>query len=161
MPFCAACPSRRIGEPLHRRAPTDGRPLDAEALLDFKMLHLGVAQYTGREAQEQRAAAVAIRARAVHTDYQRMARERDQRHHHVRAADVAAGRTAPGPVLSLLRSYGLVRGFVFGAYAEASPDVHALLSHTASLEARRSSEEMGARGYQEARAGVSAAMYAD
>ena len=39
--------------------------------------------------------------------------------------------------------------------------MHALLSHTASLEARRSWEEMGARGYQEARARVSAAMYAD
>ena len=129
--------------------------------MDFKMLHLGVAQYTSHEAQEQRAAAVAIRARAVQTYYQRMGRERDQRHHRVQAAAVVAGHTAPGPVLSLLRSYGVVRGLVFGAYAEASPDVHALLSHTASVEARRSWEEMGARGYQEARARVSAAMYAD
>ena len=105
---------------------------------------------------------MAIRARPVHdTEYQRMGRERDQRHHRVQAAAVVAGHTAPGPVLSLLRSYGLVRGLVFGAYAEASPDVHALLSHTASLEARRSWEEIGARGYQEARARVSAAMYAD
>ena len=115
--------------------------------MDFKILHLGVAQYASREAQEQRAPVVAIRARADHTDYQRMGRERDQRHHRVQAAAVVAGHTAPGPVLSLLRSYGLVRGLVFGAYAEASPDVHALLSHTASLEARRSWEEMGARGY--------------
>ena len=114
-----------------RRAPLPARPhrrpLDAEALVDFKMLHLGVAQYTSREAQEQRAAAVVIRARAVHTDYQRMGRERDQRHHRVQAAAVVAGHTAPGPVLSLLRSYGIVRGLVFGAYAEASPDVHALV----------------------------------
>ena len=157
---------RGVPYPEDRRAPrlarARRRPLDAETLGDFKMLHLGVAQYIAtREAQEQRAAAVAIRARAVDTDYQLMARERDQRHHQVRAADVAAGRTAPGPVLSLLRSYGVVHGWVFGAYAEASPDVHALLAHTVSLEARRAWEEMGARGYQEAMARLTASMYAD
>ena len=61
----------------------------------------------------------------------------------------------------LLRSYGIVHGWVFGAYAEASPDVHALLAHTVALEARRSWEEMGARGYQEAMARLTASVYAD
>jgi hypothetical protein len=39
-----------------------------------------------------------------------------------------------------------------GACAEASPDVHCLLEHTATHEARLRWEEMGARRYQEPRA---------
>jgi hypothetical protein len=76
----------------------------------------GVARYTSVAAQTQRAAAVASRARAVHTDYQLMARQRDERHHHVGARAVAAGHLAPGPVLALMQSYGTIRGLVFGAY---------------------------------------------
>ena len=76
------------------------------------------------------------RARAVHTDYQLMARQRDERHHQVGARAVAAGHVAPGPVLAHMQSYGTIRGLVFGAYAEASPDVHCLLEHTATYEAK-------------------------
>ena len=88
--------------PHAQRAP---RPAGADVLVDFKMLHLGVARYTSVAAQTQRAAAVASRARAVHTDYQLMARQRDERHHHVGARAVAAGHLAPGPVLALMQSY--------------------------------------------------------
>ena len=55
-------------------------------------------------------------------------------------------------MLALVQSYGTIRGLVFGAYAEASPDVHCLLECTATHEARLRWEEMGARRYQEARA---------
>jgi hypothetical protein len=144
--------------PHAQRAP---RPAGADVLVDFKMLHLGVARYTSVAAQTQRAAAVASRARAVHTDYQLMARQRDERHHHVGARAVAAGHLAPGPVLALMQSYGTIRGLVFGAYAEASPDVHCLLEHTATHEARLRWEEMGARRYQEARARTLSSLYAD
>ena len=38
--------------------------------------------------------------------------------------------SAPGtnPILDRLRSFGQTRGLAFGAYGEASPDVHALLT---------------------------------
>ena len=138
------------------------RPGGADVLVDFKMLHQGAAQYfTSREAQEQRAAAVAIRARAVDTDYRRAARERDERHHQVDRDAVRRGVTPSGPILALLRSYGTIIGLVFGAYAEASPAVHTLLTATAEHEARALWETMGARGYQEARASVMQALYAD
>ena len=71
------------------------------------------------------------------------------------------GVIPPGPILALLRSYGPVVGLVFGAYAEASPSVHTLLEATAEHEARALWETMGARGYQEARASVMQALYAD
>ena len=138
------------------------RPGGADVLVDFKMLHHGASQYfTSREAQEQRAAAVAIRARAVDTDYRRAARERDERHHQVDRDAVRRGVTPSGPILALLRSYGTIIGLVFGAYAEASPAVHTLLTATAEHEARALWETMGARGYQEARASVMQALYAD
>ena len=70
------------------------------------------------------------------------------------------GVTPSGPILALLRSYGTIIGLVFGAYAEASPAVHTLLTATAEHEARALWETMGARGYQEARASVKA-LYAD
>ena len=127
-----------------RGAQQQRRPGGADVLVDFKMLHQGAAQYfTSREAQERRAAAVDIRARAVDTDYRRAARERDERHHQVDRDAVRRGVIPPGPILALLRSYGTIVGLVFGAYAEASPAVHTLLTATAEHEARALWETMG------------------
>ena len=47
--------------------------------------------------------------------------------------------SAPGtnPILDRLRSFGQTRGLAFGAYGEASPDVHALLTVAADGLAAR------------------------
>merc|ERR1711965_421004 len=65
------------------------------------------------------------------------ARDLDQAHHDVRAADVQAGPAQPGPVLRRLREFAPCDGLVWGAYAEASAAVHELLSHAATVGAER------------------------
>ena len=68
-------------------------------------------------------------------------------------AGVAVADSAPGtsPILDRLRSFGQTRGLVFGAYGEASPDVHALLTVAADGLAARQWGDMGARTQEEAR----------
>jgi hypothetical protein len=86
---------------------------------------------------------VAQRAYAVHGAYVRHARALDERH--------SAAGTAP--IASRLRQYGpLVHGAVFGQYAEASEDVHLMISFAADEAARRGWRRMGARTQAEARA---------
>ena len=55
---------------------------------------------------------------------------------HARALDVAHHGGAPGPVLQRLQAFGIVRGLVFGAYGEASADVHDVLAVAATESAR-------------------------
>ena len=66
--------------------------------------------------------------------------------------------SAPGtnPILDRLRSFGQTRGLAFGAYGEASPDVHALLTVAADGLAARPAvaRRMGARTQEEARSFV-------
>ena len=45
-----------------------------------------------------------------------------------RAADRQNSAPGTNPILDRLRSFGQTRGLAFGAYGEASPDVHALLT---------------------------------
>ena len=45
-----------------------------------------------------------------------------------RACASAGARWGENPILDRLRSFGQTRGLAFGAYGEASPDVHALLT---------------------------------
>ena len=120
-------------------------------LLDLKTIHDGTQWYQRAQARRDRGAAVAARGRTVHTEYERLARNLDERHHNVLAADVRAGRIAPGPVLSLLRTFPRVIGLAFGAFGEASPDVHTLLAHAATVGAARMWRTMGARSMLEAR----------
>ena len=79
--------------------------------------------------------------------------------HGVSAAAARAGRAAAGPVLSLLRTFSVV-GLVFGAYAEASPAVYTLLSHTAD-RASEGWRAMGHRTRAEARAMLYACLQRD
>jgi hypothetical protein len=69
---------------------------------------------------------VAERARQVNKQYEAAARRLDTRCHGTAPA-VAGAPAAVGPVLTALRAYPAVRGLAFGAYGEASADVHALL----------------------------------
>ena len=54
-------------------------------------------------------------------------------------------------VSSRLRGFGPVRALVWGAYGEASDDVHQLLEVVVEAEAERSWRALGARSSSEAR----------
>ena len=100
-----------------------------DLLWEVKTLHYGRSTYVQAE---ERCRAVASRAAAVDSEYATKARQLDQRW-----LGVAAGTI--GPVGAKLRSYGRVRGLVFGAWAEASPDVSALLDQAANFIVTRRS----------------------
>ena len=84
---------------------------------------------------------MAERAHQVSGEYLRAARQADRQYS---APDTS-------PILDRLRSFGQTRGLVFGAYGEASPDVHALLTVAADGLAARQWGDMGARTQEEAR----------
>ena len=56
-----------------------------------------------------------------------------------RAADRQYSAPGTNPILDRLRSFVQTRGLAFGAYGEASPDVHALL--TVAADGARTQEE--------------------
>ena len=85
---------------------------------------------------------MADRAHREWTTYQRSARELDTRFY-------APPQT---PVHDRLLSFGQVRCLVFGAYGEASPDVHHCITAAATRRAQRSWRHLGARSQHEARA---------
>ena len=99
-----------------------------DMLFEFKTLHHGVSTYP--PAAQARCGPVARRAEAIIGEYAGKARTLDARH---------CG-TAPGfigPVEAKLRSHGPVKGLVFGAWSEASPDTHELLDAAVAVGARR------------------------
>jgi hypothetical protein len=119
---------------------------------DVKTIHGGTAYYQTRRAWEQQGGAVLQRELRVHADYIYHARELDRRHHQQELqAQVAQGRQPCGPVERRLLEFGRVRGLVYGAYGEASADVHALLAMAAREMAERSWRLMGARSASEMR----------
>ena len=103
----------------HLRAQPDG-PL-RDLLLDVKTLHYGTSTYPH---SEERCRAVTRRAAAVNAEYLNKARSLDREFLHVHT-----GMT--GPVERKLRSFGQVRGLVFGAWSEASADVNWLMHQIA------------------------------
>ena len=58
---------------------------------------------------------------------------------------------AATPILDHLRSFTQVRGLVFGAYAEASPDVHEFIDICAERMSQRAWRGLGARSASEAK----------
>lgn len=77
------------------------------------------------------------------SEYESAARRLDQKHH-------ATSQHNVGPVLSALRAFPPVRGMVFGAYGEASKDIHTILHVAAEARARRDWKTMGSRNLAEA-----------
>ena len=104
----------------------------------------------------RRGAPVAERARRVHGDYVRRARELD--HQHSRQADGSPypgvreqGRQhLVGPVLAALRAWDPVVGLVVGSYQGCSEELHALAREVAEERARTEWRQMGARSEHEA-----------
>ena len=108
---------------------------------DVKTIHRGGCHYSGGLNRRMQSGAVMGRAQKVNRDYLRAARNLDRRHS-------AAGTT---PIEDRLKSFTEVRGLVFGAYGEASRDVHLLLGVCATEIAKKRWREMGARTLEEAR----------
>ena len=93
-------------------------------------------------AEMEQSGAVKNRESRVHGDYLAHARALDRAYH-------ARGNR---PIEHRLASFGKVRGFIFGAYGEASGDVHDLLQLAAAKQAELTWEGSGARSQSEMRA---------
>lgn len=116
-------------------------------LWDCKTVHRGGPCYQSARARDDvQSGAVAERAHEVDADYERRAHLLDAR------ADVRAhNQGSTDAVERRLRSFGTVRAMVWGAYGEASDDVHQLLDCVVDAEATRSWRQLGARSRAEAR----------
>ena len=126
-------------QPVHAGAP-GSRSAPRDYLFDLKTISAGSTHYVAKP----NGGAVEARARDVPTAYEREARALDRRHHGVTEVDRV------GPVLTALRAFPPVRALVFGAYGEASSDVHTLLHMAAEAMAHRYWKRMGARTLAEA-----------
>ena len=125
-----------------RRGTRRGPALPARALLfDVKTIHAGTAHYHSPIAEQEQSGAVRHREATVRAHYLAHARELDRLH------------SAPGttPVEDRLRWFTDTRGLIFGAYGEASADVHDLLTEASVQEAQRLWRLMGARSMSEMR----------
>ena len=113
---------------------------ERELLFELKTLHAGPSTYGGCR---HRCEAVARRARALPAEYANKARLVDRRFCHTLPPDV-------GPVEARLRTFDPVRGLVFGAWGEGSPDVERLLTAFSRTGAARHWREMQRAGPAEA-----------
>ena len=107
--------------------PRDGSDAEAEYLFELKTLHVGATTYP--LGLQERCAAVAKRAEALPAQYVAHARRLDRRY-----CGTTEGHV--GPVEERLRRFDGVRGLVFGAWGEASPDVEGFLHACAESGAR-------------------------
>ena len=118
------------------------------SLADVKTLHRGSSTYRESDTNPgKRGEAVARRARQVHREYVRKARRLDKDFGD--GAPLADGEA--GPVQRKLAEFGRIRGFVFGAVGECSPDVDKFITELAEMGAERKWRKMGARNVREAK----------
>ena len=111
-------------------------------LFDVKTIYRGGGHYKhGRLTNTMQSGAVMQRGRMVNDEYVKKAQALDR------------ALSAPGmtPIEDRLRNFGDVRAVVFGAYGEASRDVHLLIGVAADRMAARRWRAMGARTQTEAR----------
>ena len=121
------------------------RPDGLEVLMELKLI-AGPTWYAHGDLS--RCAAVARRARAIPGEYAAKARELDQ----VCGADPGAAES--GPVTRKLLSFGRIQCLVFGAFGEASEDMHRLVDLLAGGRASRELVRMGCRDPNAAKAGL-------
>jgi hypothetical protein len=116
-------------------------------LSDIKRIYCGSSVhnlYSGA-AQNEQCGAVLRRQRLVHSDSHRSARKLDTDFNGCNPQEGGMG-----PVQSALDAFGRVEGYVFGAFGEASPDVHKLTRQIGDLGGARGWRDMGARSPCEA-----------
>ena len=119
-----------------------GAAPERDLLLELKTLHFGASTYPA--GATARCHAVARRAAALLREYAAKARQVDQKY-------CGSAPHETGPVAARLRGYDAVKGLVFGAFGETSPDVHKLLSSVVQIGARHHYRKMRARDPDEAR----------
>ena len=138
-------PARRYRGTATARGPR--QQASTRQLWDCKVVHRGGPCYQSARARDDgQAGAVAERAHGVDADYRRRAAMLDG------YADVQAfNQGSTTAVRTRLRGFGPVRALVWGAYGEASDDVHQLLEVVVEAEADRSWRVLGARSSAEAR----------
>ena len=113
---------------------------------DVKTLHRGTSTYVAADVRQgKRGNAVRKRGHQVHNQYHRKAQRLDRDF----GPPLAEG--AKGRVEQKLASFGRIKGFVFGAVGESSPDVAEFIKDLADLGAERKWRRMGARNIREAR----------
>ena len=118
--------------------------------MKLKVIGAGPTHYAHNDVH--RCYAVAARAGAIPREYQTKALRLDHRH-------CGTPEGTPGPVTQKLASYGRIRGLAFGAYGEASQDVHDLVSILAVNCASRQWVRMGSRDPEEAAATLKRSLY--
>ena len=146
---CGIIPDARLRVP-ELAPPLAGGPRPArycnpDYLFDVKTISAAGPCYRSAPAASMaNARPVDVRAMQVAGEYETSAKRLDHQHH----------SSDDGPVLATLRGYPPVRGFVVGAYGEASADVHALLKLAAAnlKRAETAFKEMGSRTPIEAEA---------
>ena len=111
----------------------------------MKTIHAGNQLYYSPHARDEQSGAVRAREAQVWPAYVSHARRLDRECHGTTAA------TQPGPIEARLRSFTTTRALVFGAYGEASADVHDLLSISADALAAQQWRQAGARSAAEMR----------
>ena len=117
-----------LADVVTQRPPAQRGPVQParRLLFDVKTIHAGSGHYYSLRGREEQSGAVHDRELQVWTDYQS----------HARALDRAHSPAGQQPILDRLRSFGRTRGLIYGAYGEASHDVHALISIAADARAR-------------------------
>ena len=111
-------------------------------LFDIKTIHGGTNHYYSAHARDEQSGAVRHRESQVWPNYL----------HHARALDRQYSPAGTTPIEDRLRSHTETRGLVFGAYGEASTDVHTLLRIAADAQAEQQWQLAGARSATEMRA---------
>ena len=123
--------------------PSDGRgTVSRRTLCEVKTLHCCKTRYG--TAADGAPKAVDKRAKGLEKEYTTALRRQDAKFGH--PADSAAA----GPLLRVFQSHGRLRGLVFGTVAEASEDVHQLVSTIAHCGAAASGLALGAKTYNAA-----------
>ena len=118
--------------------------------MELKVIGSGPTHYASDDVR--RCFAVEGRARAIPSEYRSKALRLDHLH-------CGSLEGAPGPVTHKLAGYGRIWGLAFGAYGEASPDVHELAHVLATSCASRQWGRMGCRDPQEAAATLKRSLY--
>ena len=125
-------------------------PQGFEALFELKVIGMGPSHY--QTGDVSRGHAVATRARDIPQEYRRKALRLDHQH-------CGAPEGTPGPITRKLAGYGRVRGLAFGAYGEASQEVHDLAGLLATSYASRHWVRLRGRDPDDAAAAISRTLY--
>ena len=123
--------------------------LEQAHLCDVKTIHANSAHYHSAHARDEQRGAVRHRERRVAPAYLQ----------HAQHLDTQIYGAGVHHIANRLRSFGDARGLVYGAYGEASDDVHALIAIATDKLAEQRWRIEGARSAAEMRSFVSSLCY--